>query len=48
MWNIEGSTVELTLTKQDGMHWWNSVIKVGDASLLRGAVFLPFFCFMNM
>jgi hypothetical protein len=28
MWNIEGSTVELTLTKQDGMHWWNAVIKV--------------------
>lgn len=27
MWNMEGGVVELTLVKQDGMHWWNSVIK---------------------
>ncbi|GFH25293.1 nuclear movement family protein, partial [Haematococcus lacustris] len=27
MWNIEGSVVELTLTKQDGMHWWSAVLK---------------------
>lgn len=28
MWNFEGNTVDLTLYKQDGMHWWSSVIKV--------------------
>lgn len=27
MWNMEGGVVELTLAKQDGMHWWNAVVK---------------------
>lgn len=29
MWAMEGTSVELTLSKQDGMHWWNCVVK-GD------------------
>lgn len=29
MWAIESNVVEMTLQKQDGMHWWNCVVK-GD------------------
>ncbi len=29
MWNMVDTTVELTLTKVDGMHWWGAVVK-GD------------------
>ncbi|KAF5841749.1 nuclear movement family protein [Dunaliella salina] len=29
LWNFEGGVVDITLQKQDGMHWWSSVIK-GD------------------
>jgi hypothetical protein len=28
MWNMEGGVVDITLQKQDGMHWWSSVVKV--------------------
>ena len=28
MWNIEGNTLDLTLQKLEGMHWWASVLKV--------------------
>lgn len=28
MWNMEGGVVDITLQKQDGMHWWSCVIKV--------------------
>lgn len=27
MWNMVDSTLELTLTKLDGMHWWGAVVK---------------------
>lgn len=33
MWNIEGGSVEVSLTKQDGMHWWSCVVKVCGRSM---------------
>jgi len=31
MWAMEGSVVEITLQKQDGMHWWSRVLKNDEA-----------------
>lgn len=32
LWNLSDGTVELTLTKAEGMHWWKAVIKVRDVT----------------
>lgn len=32
MWNVLDNTIELTLSKVDGMHWWRSVV-VGDPEI---------------
>jgi hypothetical protein len=32
LWNISDNTIEITLTKQDGMHWWKCVCK-GDQEI---------------
>eukprot|EP00983_Pelagomonas_calceolata_P097217 1158220-Pelagomonas_calceolata.AAC.3 len=34
LWNFEGGVVDITLQKQDGMHWWSSVIKVGGGQVM--------------
>ena len=30
MWAMEGSVVEITMQKVDGMHWWSRVIKTDE------------------
>lgn len=41
MWNLADDTVEVTLTKAEGMHWWGAVVK-GDPAIdtqkVRGRV----------
>ncbi len=32
LWNIDGAVVELSLAKQDGMHWWSAVL-AGDPAI---------------
>jgi hypothetical protein len=32
LWNLADNTVELTLTKAEGMHWWSSVV-AGDPAI---------------
>ncbi len=32
MWNLADDTVEVTLTKAEGMHWWGAVVK-GDPAI---------------
>jgi hypothetical protein len=27
MWNVSGGSVELSLVKLEGMHWWTAVLK---------------------
>ena len=31
MWAMEGNLVEITLQKQDAMHWWSKVLETDQA-----------------